>query len=146
MAKNQDRIDLFWSRSGDFALGSDGDLADTSSNILWSFRQECMTRIQASLGDWALHPSIGADLDSIQGESNSPEIAERGKTLIIGALSYGGFCDSGDVSVRYVPVDRETIMYDITVSVAPTDENGEVNFVKLGLLHQLTESAVTFIG
>jgi hypothetical protein len=136
MPRNYDDIDLAWTLNGDLAIGKDGDIADTSHDVLKSLRQEIRTRVRSSLEDWEMHPEIGADLDEIIGESNNKTTAEKGKNRIIDSLVRGNFMSEGDIKVKYVPVDQNRLLYILTVSVAPTAENdGSEEFTVKFLFH-----------
>jgi hypothetical protein len=136
MPRNYDEIDLAWTLNGDLALGKDGDIADTSHDVLKSLRQEIRTRVRSSLEDWEMHPEIGSDLDEIIGEPNNKQTAERGKNRIIDSLIRDNFMSEMDVKVKYVPVDQNRILYILTVSVAPTTANdGSEEFAVKFLFH-----------
>lgn len=123
MPRNYDAIDLTWTLGGDLALGKDGDLADTTHDVLKSLRQEIRTRVRSSLEDWQMHPTIGADLDEIIGEPNNRDTAEIGKARIVDSLIRDNFMAEGDIQVKFTPVDRHRILYVMRVSVAPTAAN-----------------------
>jgi hypothetical protein len=145
MPRNYDNIDLAWTLNGDLALGKDGDIADTSHDVLKSLRQEIRTRIRSSLEDWAMHPSIGANLDEIIGEPNNKATAETGKNRIIDSLIRDNFMTEGDVKVKYVPVDDHRILYIITVSVAPTVENDGSEELTTKFLFHIQDKGFEFI-
>ena len=130
----QDSVDLFFSNTGDFAVGPDGDLAGTESDMLLSFRQECLNRVKSELQDWALHPWLGAGLSVIVGEPNTKSTAEKGKELIENALTMGAFVNSNDVNIKYIPVSNDALVYIIEVAVVPTDENDFEDMIKINLL------------
>lgn len=136
MPRYYDNIDLLWTLNGDLAPGKDGDIADTSHDVLKSFRQEIRTRVRSALEDWEMHPEIGADLDEIIGEPNNKQTAEKGKSRIIDSLIRDNFMSETDIKVKYVPVDQNRILYILTVSVTPTAENdGSEEFTVKFLFH-----------
>ena len=106
---------------GDFIVGADGDFALTDKYE--SPRQDITNRVRTMATDWRSHPSIGADLELLEGEPNTRKTGERGELQIKQTLLYDGRFDQGDVSVRAVP----TSIYEIDFYVMlNTDENAPV--------------------
>jgi hypothetical protein len=136
--------DLYWTLDGDLALGEDGDLRDTSFDTFRSLWQECRTRLRSSFKDWVLHPSLGANLDELLGELNNRATAEEGKTRIISALTLGGFLPREAIRIRYLPIGRHRLLYDITVSVFDPG-SGKTRMLKNQLLYDTAESGLTVI-
>ena len=133
--------DLRWSWDGDFVV-TDGDLADTSLNRLLSLIQEAKSRVKSDIGDWKLHPYLGASLSELQGEPNTPALAQEGVTRIKAALEKNNFIPSGMVDVSYVPIDNETILFKIKISIAGANNN---EIIQLGLVVDFAEEGIFFI-
>lgn len=138
----QDKVDLLFGSTGDFALGQDNDLADTGGDVLYSFKQECLSRIKSGTLDWALHPYLGSDLDDIAGEPSSREVAERGVEKIRNALTMGAFIPVADVNIKYTPVKNNAIFYVLKIKVAPTIENDMTSEVQLNLLFNIDQKNI----
>jgi len=135
MAKNYDKIDLYWSRSGDLIMNNNGDLLDTEQDRLRSLVQEVRTRIQSDQQDWDLYPDLGANLSALIGQPNNKITAESGKAKIIAALTMYGLVDSGDISIIYMPIDEKTIVYRLKIKVSPTVENRAVDSLKIDIIY-----------
>ncbi len=136
--------DLYWTLDGDFALGEDGDLKDTSFDVFRSMWQEMRTRCRSGLKDWAFHPRLGANLDELLGRTNNRATAEEGKTRVIAALTQGGFLPKSVIRVRYLPIGRHRLLYDITVTVTDPG-SGRTRMLKTQLLYDTAESGLTVI-
>ena len=134
--------DLRWTWNGDFVIGNQGDLMDTSAHELLSFIQEVKTRVRSDLYDWKLHPSLGASLSDLIGELNNKEIAERGKARIISALVRDGFVGARFIKVNYIPIDQNHLMYRLSI-VIPDMVQGEE--IELNLLLDTNEFEILFL-
>jgi len=121
MAGNYDSIDLDWIWSGDFVIGDDGDLADTSEDLLLSLINEITTIVKSEAGDWAEEVNVGADLDDYIGEPNTRPTAEAMTTRLETALSI--IVNPNDLNVRLVPVHIHKILIMLSVQVRATQEN-----------------------
>lgn len=135
MARNYDKIDLYWGRHGDFVLGNEGDLLDTSTDALRSLVQEVRTRIQSSQGDWKVYPDIGANLPDLVGEPNNKITAESGKAKITAALAQYGLLASNDIDISYMPLDEKTILYRLKIKTMATAENRTCNSLKIDIVY-----------
>lgn len=136
--------DLYWTLDGDLSVGKDGDIRDTSFDPLRSEWQEIRTRVQSGYNDWALHPTLGANLDQLIGGPNNKLTAEEGKASIIAALSQGGFIKKEAVSVRYIPLGRHWLMYQIQVR-AYIMETGQSRLLKTQLLYDTVEDRFSVV-
>jgi hypothetical protein len=130
-------VDLYWTLDEDYAIGKDGDLRDTSFDIHRSTWQEVRTRAKAETGDWRDFPEIGANLMSLLGNINNRQTAEEGKARIQSSLTRGGFLQKEQIKIRYLPLTKHTIMYEIHVSVS---EDGQTRMLKVQLLWNTEES------
>jgi hypothetical protein len=137
-------IDFYWTLDGDLAVGKDGDIRDTSFDILRSEWQEIRTRVQSGYNDWALHPTLGANLDELIGKPNNKLTAEEGKSAIIAALSQGGFIRKEAISIRYIPLAKHWLMYQISVKVYVTD-TGQTRLLKTQLLYDTVEDKFSVV-
>ncbi len=137
-------IDLYWTLDGDLSLGEAGDLRDTKFDEFRSLWQEVRTRCRSSFKDWALHPRLGANLDELLGNANNRATAEEGKTRIIAALTLGGFLPKKIIRVRYLPIGRHRLLYDITVTVSDPG-SGRSRMLKTQLVYDTDEQGLTVI-
>jgi hypothetical protein len=135
--------DFYWSLDGDLAYGTDGDIRDTSFDACRSLFQEIRTRCQSAFRDWELHPTLGANLDSLLGRLNNRFTAEEGKASIINALIQGGFLPKKSINVRYMPISRNRLMYSVRVTVMVG--SGETRMLKTQLLYDTAEDGLTVI-
>lgn len=134
--------DLYFNTSGDFAIGIDGDLADTTFDEFAELKQEIRNRLSSEYNDWQLHPWLGADMSEIIGEPNSREVAEFGKQKILDALTAEAFLSSSDVNIKYVPISRDSLMYNIDVDIEPTSKYYE-NEVRVSLIIDFFKKTVS---
>lgn len=136
--------DLYWTLDGDLALGESGDLKDTTFDVFRSLWQEMRTRCRSAFKDWALHPQLGANLDELLGSANNKATAEEGRTRLINALTQGGFLPKEAIRVRYLPIGRFRLLYDITVTVTDPG-SGRSRMLKTQLLYDTAEQGLTVI-
>jgi len=144
MPRTYDKVDLYWTFEGDFLVGPNGDLYDTSVDPLRSLVQEVKTRLKSEQQDWGFFPRVGAGISELIGEPNNRENAENGKAKIISALSRDGLVDASDISVKYVPVTRESILYRLSIAVASTAGNYGTEHVQINLLYNYTDNNLHF--
>ena len=137
-------VDLYWTLDGDLALGENGDLKDTSFDAFRSLWQEVRTRCRSSFKDWVIHPTLGANLDELLGRINNKATAEEGKTRLINALTQGGFLPRETIRIRYLPVGRHRLLYDITVTVVDPG-TGQSRMLKTQMLYDTDESSLSVI-
>lgn len=110
-------VDFYWTMDADFSVGPDGDIRDTSYDYARTYFQEVRTRGRSETQDWAIHPSLGANLHDLIGRVNNKMTAEEGKNKLVAAMVYGGFLRREQVNIRYIPVSKDQIVYFIKVSV-----------------------------
>ena len=136
--------DFYWTLDGDLSVSPEGDIRDTSFDVFRSLWQEMRTRCRTSLRDWAIHPRLGANLDELLGMPNNRTTAEEGKTRIINALSQGGFLARDLIRVRYLPIGRQRLLYDVTVTVSDPG-TGQTRMLKTQLLYDTSEDGLMVI-
>jgi hypothetical protein len=69
---------------------------------------------------------------------NNKVTAEEGKSRIVASLTQGGFLPRGLIRVRYLPIGRHKLLYDITVSVADPG-SGKTRMLKVQVLYNTAE-------
>lgn len=121
MASNFDSIDLDFTWDGDLLLHDDGDLKDTSEDLLLSLRNEIQSIVKSNAGDWRESLEHGASLDDFIGDSNSRETARLIQDRVEQSLRILGRLS--DFSVRVVPVHIHRVLIIVSVSVMATPEN-----------------------
>lgn len=144
MPKLYDKVDLYWTFDGDFLVGPEGDLLDTSDDVLLSLTQEIKTRIMGDQEDWELYPDVGAGLSDLIGEPNNKMTAEAGKAKIIAALTRDGLVASADLHIKYAPVGPYSLLYKLTVATVPTDKNYNTAFIDVSILFNYKDGNLHF--
>jgi len=145
MARVYDKTDALWTSRGDMVISGDGDILDTSFDPLRSLIQEVNTRIEADQGDWKNFPDVGSDISDFVGEANNKVTAEAIKTRIISALARDGFIHNADMKVKYMPIDRETIIFRLSLKVAPTASNRNSTELTQNILYNYSDNNVYFV-
>lgn len=106
--------DLNITENGDLTISPSGDLAVVPTK--WHhYSQQAYIRVMTPMYGFSLYPSLGADLESIVGMSQSFETGEYGKQLILSALNREGIFNGLDISIRAVPTGMQSIRFDIFV-------------------------------
>lgn len=146
MAVNYDRNDLRWSYRGDYVLGHDGDLADTSTDPLRSIYQEIRDIIRSDVGSWKIHSTRGASLSDFVGEPNNKRTAEAIKTRITSALTRNGLVNTRDLRVMYAPVDIDKLMIRVSLQVAATAANNGSGTLSMTFGYNYSENNVYLIS
>lgn len=70
-------------------------------------------RLTTENPDWYFYPEVGADLTDLIGLPNNLKTAEKGKQLILKALTYDEAFDADDLSIEGIPVGPQQILYDV---------------------------------
>lgn len=78
-------IDFIWQSYGDLLLDGSGDIASTEDRRVSNIDM-IQSRVKAALNGWKLY-AIGADLQTLIGNTQSQEIELRAKQLITTALT-----------------------------------------------------------
>lgn len=144
---NYDSIDLDWSWDGDFGIDVTGDVLDTSSNFLRSIVNEVQTVIKSESLDWEKDVTLGSDLSDFQGEPNTADTGQAIQDRIKAALVNQGIVQSGDLTVKVVPVHNNQVMIMIRINAEPSTRNGLGlgEQVKVDLVYDTLESGVFFL-
>lgn len=138
-----DQVDLAWdSLNGDLELGPEGDVGDTSRDVLKAFRAEVQNRVKSQLKDWALHPSQCASLDTLLGEPANTDTANDGIAKITTALTANNFMTRQDITIRWFPLSKNIILYDLKVKVTPTQLNNNSREIGFSFIYDSFENEV----
>lgn len=120
---NYDTNDLDFTWDGDFMIGKDGDLADTSDDLIRSLENEVRTVVRSEIADWQKHPIIGANLSDYRGEANTRKTGEKIQERIISSIVEVGIVRSGDIDCKVIPVSRHQVLAMVNIRVASTEGN-----------------------
>jgi len=127
MIVTKSSVDLHWSQDGDFSLGVNGDLRKANSEGGRVARQLVMKRLQSSLGDWALHPDIGADLSHFAGLPNTRATGMLIKSKVTATLLEDGLLSGESLKVQVVPVSRTKVLVLIYARIHMSGEDIFIN-------------------
>ena len=143
-----DSTDALFSWDGDYAIGEDGDLADTSDDLLQSLVQEIQTIVKSEIGDWLSDPSVGSNLSDFVGGPNTQQAANNIHDRLVVKLTENGVVSQDDLSVQIVPVGIYQLMIMITVSVAVTVNNKLVagEAVHVNIIYDTSENGILFLN
>lgn len=119
-----DDLDLAFSWNGDYDVGHDGDLEDTSDDGLRSLREQLHDICASSLKDWEIYPKRSGDLDSFVGEPNSKSTAGRMHDRLKLAIISAGLVSEEDLDIKILPVHMNKVLILLKISAAPTPLNG----------------------
>jgi hypothetical protein len=114
-------MDLYMTESGDLAVTSGGDLAITESR--WrDYSQQAYLRLMTQVSDFTMYPTLGADLEELQGMPQSKETGDYGIRLIESALRREGSFVGLPIQVKAVPVSLQGIRFDIYITAGSRTE------------------------
>jgi hypothetical protein len=116
-------IDLEWNWTGDFAIGKDGDLKDTSDDTIQALVQEIQSIIRSNFKDWKAHPSLAANLAQFRGEANTRETGKRVEQQIFSVLVNNNVVRPEDLTVKVVPIHIHQIAVFLKISALATPQN-----------------------
>jgi len=144
---NYDAIDLEWSWDGDYSIDENGDLKDTSADLIESIVQEVRTVIKSESFDWEKDPTVGANLNDFKGEPNNRFTGQAIQDRIKSAISNIGVAQSGDISVRVVPVhnNQVLILVRILAEASPGNSLEPGDLVRVDLVYDTLEDGVFFL-
>ena len=147
MAGVYDAIDMRWTWNGDYSLGHDGDLADTSTDVLLSLLQDIHDVCASAAQDWELLPNWGAQLDDFIGEPNVRSRANMLHDRVRLALTNTNTVAEKDLQIRVIPVHRHKVMILIAIQVMPTARNQlaeTTNKIRTALVFDFVEQGMLF--
>lgn len=124
MARYNKIVDLYFSEDGDFALGKDGDLKDTSLEEYRGFIQMIDTSVRSSKGDWVLQNSIGADLSYYIGKPNTRRIGDAIASAIYSELYSEDLVRPDEVTIQVVPMTDSIV--SIILFITPPFSNNRI--------------------
>lgn len=123
-------IDFFMDETGDIQRSPSGDIALTPTGYR-DVVQQVYLRIMTDQGDYLLYPTMGASLSKLYGMPQSAATGEYGINLIQSALTSDGRFPTNQITVKAVPIDWQTIRFDVFVS------SGSLQLIKLSVQQNL---------
>lgn len=146
MAGYYDNIDLNFDENGDYTIGSDGDIGDTSSDTILSTVVEVKSIIRSDTGDFEKYPAFAANLHDFVGKPNTRETAKQIEQRIKGTLILNKIAEPNDMSIRVVPVRHDALLIIISIKAisTPTNSVEEDGSVVIPFVFNLTQGGVFF--
>lgn len=141
-------IDIDFTWDGDFTRGSDGDLGDTSYDLLQSLRNEIHDACRYVFGDWRHDPNYTVGLPDFGGEPNTRETAEKIRNRLLTRLPALGIVQKEDLSARVFPISPAEMMAIVTVNAAATPGNGlsSGELVVVSVVYDSLEDSVFYVS
>tara|TARA_Y100001973_G_C5075428_1_gene269728 strand:- start:277 stop:705 length:429 start_codon:yes stop_codon:yes gene_type:complete len=125
-----DSIDMAFDLDGDFVISEQNDIMTTEFDVLVGIIQAIQLRVKYPAGSWNLYPDLGV-LETPEGQINSEETADAWENLIITSLVSQGLVDSSDIELTSAPLNEETIVTLIQLSVDATEFNGQADSINI---------------
>lgn len=114
--------DMYLSESGDLRVAAGGDIAFTETR--WrEDAQNAYVRLMTTTGDFALYPSLGADLDALYGLPQSEATGRFGIDIIKKALEDKSVFAGRTITVAAVPTGEQTIRFDVKIKSGDKMQN-----------------------
>lgn len=124
-------MDWYMDETGDILQSSTGDIGVTGTE--WrSTVQQAYIRLMTENGDYTMYPTLGAGLSQLYGMPQTAATGTFGQSLILNALISDNTFTSSQVSVKAVPIDRQSIRFDVTLI------SGNLQQLTLSLQQNLT--------
>jgi len=114
-------IDIQVSASGDLTVAPNGDLQLAAPS--GCLKQDIAFRLRTDQYDFAPHPNLGANLDSLIGQQNNSITRDLGESYIVNSLTFDGRVSPGDLMVKGVPINLSNIVYYVFVRDGMTTVN-----------------------
>ena len=114
-------VDLRFSADGDLIVDEGGAVTDTSISPLLSFKQEIISRILTSRGDWERHPWLGTNASQYIGEPVNEETMESLIYALRHGLTADGLIRDRDLDILWAQLDINAVGILITVEVGVLD-------------------------
>ena len=122
MLQTNSLIDLKMTEDGELVIGPDGDfMISLDSDAL---EETIMFRLKTYSGDFSIDPHVGASIESIIGEDNSPETGAIVEALVYNSLTNDGLLDPQDFNLEVFPVSKTEIA--ILAIIRPSGDRGEI--------------------
>lgn len=144
---NYDSIDLDFTWSGDYVVGQDGDLGDTSDDFIRSLVNEVRTVCQSEYGDWERDPAVAADLADFRGEPNTRVTGDKIRDRVKSRIVSTGIVRAEDLFVRVTPVHIHQVLVMIRIQAQATPGNSLVvgEPIQINLIYDSSEHDIFFL-
>ena len=110
-------VDLRFSADGDLIVDQGGALTDTAINPLLSLKQEIITRVLSTRGDWERHPWLGTNVSTYIGEPINEDTMEAVVDSLRHGLTADGLIRDRDLEISWAQLDTNSVGILITVNV-----------------------------
>lgn len=142
-----DSIDADWSFDGDYDIGPDGDLKDTSYNLLQSIANEIHSVMKSEIGDWEKHPLFATNINEEVGKPNNQLTGRSIEQKVRSSLIANNIVKAEDLAVRVVPVGVSQVLILINISAQATPQNNLTpgQTLSVALSYDTLESTVFFL-
>ncbi len=120
---NYDTIDMDFTWDGDYAVGDDGDIADTSDDFIRSLMNEVRDCVKSSFGDWEKDPHFAGDLDDFKGEPNTRDTGKQIEARVKSRLVAANVVKGSDIQVKVIPVHVNQVLIAIRIQAVATSGN-----------------------
>lgn len=107
--------DLAITDSGDLIIDSLGDLAMVP-NPYENYAQQAYIRMMTEVGDFAVYPQLGTQLNTLIGRPNTSQTADDGRQIILDSFRLDPVFAGLKIDVKAVPTGPMAIRFDIHVT------------------------------
>lgn len=144
---NYDSLDLDVTWDLDYIPDEDGDLKDTSEDLLLSLKHEIATVVKSEAFDWEKDITLGANLSDYTGEPNTRETGEALQNRVKSAITNQGIVQNQDLTVRVIPVHAHQVLIMIRVAAEASPGNNLVpgQQLELDLIYDTFENGIFFL-
>ena len=144
---NYDAIDLDWQWNGDYAIGDDGDLKDTSYDTIQALVQEIQSLIKSKFKDWKATPTFATNLQQFKGEPNTRETGKAIQERVFSIITNHNIVRAGDLAVRVIPVHMHQVAILIRISAMATPDNSLVlgEPISIVLIYDSVEDGIFYV-
>jgi len=141
-----DDIDVRFAYNGDFLLGDDMDLKDTSDDTIDSMIEQLHDVAASAFQDWELYPNRGATLDDFVGEPNTRETGDRIHDRLKLSIIAAGILAEEDMEIKVIPVhiNKVLVMIKVSAIATPTNSLGSGNNIVVKFVFDYLERGVFF--
>lgn len=119
-------VDIQLDPNGDLKLLPNGDIAlDDDVDAL---EQAIRWRLMTQIGNWALEPQCGTDLEGFAGRPNNEQTAEDLRAEIYRALGHDEFLMADEIDVQVAPISSSRMAVILMLRTGLTVETAAFQF------------------
>lgn len=130
--------DIYFTEAGDFRLGPDGDLEETTNYQYRGLIQKVLTKVASQKGEWALHPEMGLGLSDFLGKPNSALLGAQLRARVMSELIRDGTIKPADLKVFVFPTSETSLAIVIEINPPGVPER-----VKLAFSYHTNDNRIT---